>query len=125
MHSNSILARATWCIVAVLLVIAMANLVVLRRSEPLLGLWDAGFNSRYQMPPQVALDQARIAELFRDKPLVLVPEPGAAQGAKSCRELFKYYGLDASRLERSSRAGNPQSPCAPGQVISIPLDSDR
>lgn len=125
MRSNDLIARAAWCIAAVLLVIAAVNLVVQRRSEPLLGLWDADFAGRYQMPPQVALDEQLAAELFRDKPLVLVPGANDARIGSSCRELFKYYGLDASRLETASRAGNPQSPCVAGQVISIPLDGDR
>jgi hypothetical protein len=108
--------------VAVLLAIATASLLTSRRAEPQLGLWDADLAGQYQMPSQVTLDPALIDEVFRDKPLVLVPRPGEAQ---ACRELFKYYGLDAMRLERSSRAGNPQGPCGAGQPISIPLDSDR
>jgi len=122
MGSSNATERVVWCIAAVLLVIAAANLMASRRSEPQLGLWDADLAGRYQMPPQVALDQKLVNELFRDKPLVLVPSPGEAQ---ACRELFKYYGLDAARLERASRAGNPQGPCGAGQPISIPLDSDR
>src|SRR5262245_9569733 len=112
MKSSDVIARAAWCIAAVLLVIAAVNLVVLRRAEPLLGLWDADAAGRYQMPAQVALDERVAAELFRDKPLVLVPGGNDAQAGSSCRELFRYYGLDASRLETASRAGNPQSPCA-------------
>src|SRR5437868_13992180 len=111
MKSNDLVARAAWCITAVLLVIAIVNLVLMRRSDPLLGLWDAGSTGRYTMPAQVALDEQLAAELFRDKPLVLVPSSGDASVGNSCRELFKYYGLDASRLETASRAGNPQSPC--------------
>ena len=122
MGSSNAAERVLWGIVAVLLVIATLSLLASRRSEPQLGLWDADLAGRYQMPSQVALDQALIDEVFRDKPLVLVPSPGEAQ---ACRELFKYYGLEAARLERAGRAGNPQGPCAAGQPISIPLDSDR
>jgi HAMP domain-containing protein len=125
MSSHNVIARALWCIVAVALVIAVVNVVVLRRSEPLLGLWDADYAGRYRMPPQLALDERLVGELLRDKPLVLVPGANEAQATQSCRELFRYYGLDASRLETASRAGNPQSPCVAGQVITIPLDSDR
>jgi hypothetical protein len=125
MRSGDVIARAAWCIVAVLLVIAIVNVVVLRRSEPLLGLWDADYAGRYQMPAPVALDERLASELFRDKPLVLVPGATDTPASNSCRELFRYYGLDAARLETASRAGNPQSPCAPGQVITIPLDGDR
>ena len=119
---GSIIERAIWAIVTVLLLIAAVNLATARRTEPQLGLWDADLSGRYQMPPQIALDAERIGELFRDKPLVLVPSQGESQ---SCRELFKYYGLDASRLERASRAGNPQGPCVPKEPITIRLDSDR
>lgn len=125
MKASGTLARAAWCIVAVVLLIAAVNLVVMRRAEPLLGLWDADYAGRYQMPAAVPLDEQMAAELFRDKPLILVPGSGDTPARNSCRELFRYYGLDASRLETASRAGNPQSPCAPGQAISIPLDSDR
>jgi hypothetical protein len=124
MRSNNAVARAAWCIAAVLLVIAVANFVVLRRSEPLLGLWDADVVGRYQMPQQVALDEQLASELFREQPLQLIPGPNDAAAGSSCRELFKYYGLDASRLATATRSGNPQSPCVAGQVISIPLDSD-
>jgi HAMP domain-containing protein len=125
MKASDAIARAAWWIVAVVLVIAAVNLVVLRRAEPLLGLWDADYAGRYQMPAPVVLDEQLAAELFRDKPLVLVPGTSDTPTSNSCRELFRYYGLDASRLETASRAGNPQSPCAPGQSITIPLDSDR
>ncbi len=122
MGNSNATQRAVWCIAAVLLIIAAVNLMASRRSEPQLGLWDADLAGRYQMPLQVALDQKLVSELIRDKPLVLVPSPGEAQ---ACRDLFKYYGLDAARLERASRAGNPQGPCMAGQPISIPLDGDR
>jgi HAMP domain-containing protein len=125
MRRGAVIARAAWCIVTVLLVIAIVNLVVGRRTEPLLGLWDADDAGRYRMPAPVALDEQLARELLRDKPLVLVPGATDTPASNSCRELFRYYGLDAARLETASRAGNPQSGCMPGQVITIPLDNDR
>ena len=125
MKSSEVIARAAWRIGIVLLMLAAVNFVLRSRAEPLLGLWDADYAGRSRMPAQVALDEQLAGELFRDKPLVLVPGSNDARAGSSCRELFKYYGLDASRLENASRAGNPQSPCAAGQVITIPLDGDR
>ena len=122
MNNSSALQRVVWSIVAVLLVIAVTNLLAARSFEPQLGLWDADLTARYQMPAQIELDPNLANELLRDKPLVLVP---AAGEATACRELFKYYGLEAARLERAARAGNPQGPCEAGEPIAIPLDNDR
>jgi hypothetical protein len=122
MHGSTAIERVVWGIVAVLLAIAAVNLQSARRAEPQLGVWDADLAGRFQMPAPIALDPDLASELLRDKPLVLVPGAGEAT---ACRELFKYYGLEADRLERATRSGNPQGPCGVGQAISIPLDNDR
>ena len=125
MSNSSTLARAAWGIVALLLVIAATNLYATRQVEPQLGLWDADLATRFTMPAPIALDPQRSRELYRDKPLLLIPSSADAPADKPCRDLFRYYGLDASRLERAGRAGNPQGPCVAGQPIYIPLDGDR